>query len=84
MNITLIAPDFEGLKSLAPQIIKRVVETKSYKAMPISGGSTGGCSFNIEYQCPTTLRIAELRREADELERGLGAPPTIPAQGGEK
>lgn len=75
MTISLIAPDFESLKSLAQQIVGHVAKSQSYKAMPISGGSSSGDSFSIIYECPTELRINELRREADELEKNLGSAP---------
>lgn len=75
MEISFSACSFSGLQNIAKQILKQVSEAKSFKQLPIAGGGSGGpgtgVSFDVKYTCPDEVRIAALRAEADELERGL-------------
>lgn len=75
MTVELTATSFPSLMGIARQVFGEILAAKSIKNIPRSGGggSSSGhsISFSVTLITPVEARIAELRREADELEAGL-------------
>lgn len=80
--IILRAGSFDGLKSIASEIVDSVRRAKGFRDLPIAGGGNSGSAesavgYNCLFTSPIQLRIIELRRQADELEKSLGGEMTV-------
>lgn len=77
MKIELYSGSFDGLKCMAKSAFDKIESAKSVKGLPIAlGGGAGrgdpmGFGYNVTYTCPIEDRIANLRKEADDLEASL-------------
>lgn len=78
MKIDLYGENFKSLQHVAKQILGEVAQARSYKELPIAGGSGSGSGlgsgYSVEYRCPVEARVKQLRLEADELEATLEKP----------
>jgi hypothetical protein len=78
MYIKLYSGSFNGLQGIAKEILEIVSKARSFKELPIVGGGGGGgdpigSGYSVEYKYPDEFRIAQLRKEADELEAKLNS-----------
>lgn len=76
MNVTLYADSFENLQAQAVRLLDQIAKAKNYMQLPTSGGGGGGGDsvmrgFEVKWRSPIEHRVAQLRKEADELEAGL-------------
>ena len=76
MTVELYGESFETLKSVAKRVFQEISEAKSFKALPMGGGSswtgaTVGMGFTVKTKSPIEFQIEQLRKEADELEARL-------------
>jgi len=72
MTVELNAGSFSALQYAMEQAASHVARAKGFKAaMGGSGWGSGGgpgAGYTIEIECPVEAKIAQLRKEADDLE----------------
>lgn len=78
LKIDIHAGSFEGIKRIAQEALGHVSKAKSVRELPTMWGGGGGgggdpvgvgCSITVK--SPAEERIAQLRKEADDLEAEL-------------
>lgn len=81
MTVELYASSFEFLQSAAKGLLGEIAAAKNYKELPSSAGGGGGgdpvgTGYTVKWRSPIEWRIAQLRKEADELEASLRGKAT--------
>ena len=71
IKIEAHADDWSRIKYLICNISNSLLNADSYNDIASSMASGDGSGYSIEIESPIELKIKELRRAADELERSL-------------
>jgi hypothetical protein len=65
--------DFKTLQKVFAEEAKRVASARNHKELGGGWGDSNGCSAHVDISAPIDQRIADLRHEADELEKRAAA-----------
>lgn len=82
LKIDLYSGSFAGVQSVAQRALEQVVKAKSVRDLRCIGAGGGGggdpvgFGYTVTLECPIEEKIAQLRKEADELEATLLKEPS--------